>query len=328
MIFEGQPGRIPRRVAAAIIGAGALLALAACGGGSYQAQAFVPARIVVFGDESSRLEGAQGLKYSINGVAAQSHGTDCTALPIWTQTVASYYGLVFSNCNPAASLDARAIDHTVVGGTVQDAARQVVAFQAGDTFNGNDLVLVWVGMHDILDAYQANATGDETVLLADMRAAGAALGSVVNGIAATGAKVIVLTVPDMSESPFAYLESQRGDFDRLKLLADMSRKFNLGLRISIVNDGSKIGIVLVDDIVRDDTTDPGRFGLLAQAGTRVGCLAAAPLPTCTQDTLVDDPSIGLPSANAFLWADATHLGSTAQAQIGGQARDRARGNPF
>jgi hypothetical protein len=328
MLFKEHLGRIALRAVAGMVATGALFALASCGGGTYQQQAFVPARILVFGDESSRLEGPQGLKYSINGISTTSLQTDCTVQPIWTQTVATSYGLVFANCNPNASFDTNAIDHTVVNGTVQDVVQQVAAFQAGDTFNGNDLVLIWVGMHDILNDYQANATGDETVLLSDMKSAGATLAGVVNAIAAAGGKVLLLTVPDMSESPFAYAESQRGDFDRLKLLSDMSTNFNLGLRSNIINDGSKIGLVLVDDIVRNAYLRPASFNLIANDGEYAGCIAAAPLPTCTTDTLNNDPSTGQPTTLGFLWADATHLGYVAQTQIGNQAEGRAHANPF
>ena len=70
MPFKEHLGRIAKRATAGLAAAGALAALASCGGGTYQVTAFVPARILTFGDESSRLEGAQGLKYSINGISS------------------------------------------------------------------------------------------------------------------------------------------------------------------------------------------------------------------------------------------------------------------
>ena len=62
MLFNERLGRIAMRVVTGMAAAGALAVLASCGGGTYQQQAFVPARLLVFGDESSRLQGAQGLK--------------------------------------------------------------------------------------------------------------------------------------------------------------------------------------------------------------------------------------------------------------------------
>jgi phospholipase/lecithinase/hemolysin len=183
-------------------------------------------------------------------------------------------------------------------------------------------------MHDVLDEYQANATGDQSVLLSDMNTQGAALGRTVNAIAAAGAKVILLTIPDMSYTPYAYAESLRGDFDRVKLLSDMSTQFNLGLRSTIVNDGSRIGLVLVDDIVRNATRSPGNYGLISLPNQSFGCLDSAPLPTCTRETLRNDPSTGQAAAGNFMWADATHLGDVMQSQIGNQAVGRAHSNPF
>jgi phospholipase/lecithinase/hemolysin len=328
MLFKERLGRIAMRAVTAMAAAGALAALASCGGGTYQQQAFVPARLLVFGDESSRLEGAQGLKYTINGISPITLQSDCTVNPIWTQALANSYGLTFANCNPNAAFETDAVDNTSVNGTVADVVQKVAAFNAGDTFNGNDLVAIWVGMHDILNDYQANATGDETGLLQDMRDQGAALAAVVNGIANAGAKVIIVTVPDMSDTPFAYLESARGDFDRMKLLSDMSTQFNVGLRSNLLNDGSKIGLVLADDLVRNGVRSPGSFGLINFDNQSYGCLDSAPLPNCSTDTLRDDPSTGQLATASFLWADATHLGSVMQAQIGSQAVGRAHSNPF
>jgi outer membrane lipase/esterase len=327
MLFKERLGRIAMRAVTGLAAAGALAALASCGGGTYQQQAFVPVRLLSFGDESSRLQGSQGLKYSINGISPVTLQTDCSFAPIWNQALANSYGLVYANCNPNSSFETNAIDETTVNGTVADVVQKVAAFQAGDTFNGNDLVTIWVGMHDILNDYQANATGDGTVLLQDMKEQGAALASVVNGIAAAGAKVIILTVPDMSYSPFAFTESQRGDFDRMKLLSDMSTQFNVGLRSNILNDGSKIGLVLVDDLVRNAVRSPGSFGLISFDNQSYGCLDSAPLPTCSSETLRPDPSTGQ-ATTGFLWADATHLGAVMQAQIGSQAVGRAHSNPF
>ena len=328
MLFNERLGRIVTRAVAGVAAIGALAVLASCGGGTYQQQAFVPARILTFGDESSRLEGPQGLKYSINGISTGTLEVDCTVFPIWTQAVAGSYGLVYPNCNEDASLEANAIDLTTVNGTVADVVNSVAAFQAGDTFNGNDLVLIWVGMHDILNDYAANASADETVPLADMNAAGTTLAGVVNQIARAGGKVLLLTVPDFSNSPFGFVEASRGDFDRAKLLTDMTTQFNLGLRSNILNDGSQIGLVEVDTIVRNAARSPGSFGLIALANQSYGCLDTAPLPTCNENTLRNDPTTGQPAQQAFMWADATHLGSVMQTQIGSQAEGRAHGNPF
>ena len=69
MLFEKRGDRFAIRMLATMFAASALATLAACGGGTYQQESFAPARVLSFGDESSRLEGPQGLKYSINGIS-------------------------------------------------------------------------------------------------------------------------------------------------------------------------------------------------------------------------------------------------------------------
>ena len=325
MFFQEHLGRFAARAVAGIV---AVAALASCGGGTYQVTAFVPARILTFGDESNQLVGAQGLKYSVNTLSSFSDLVDCSLGPLWTQTLASSYGLVYANCNVEAVVSPGAFDLSTVGATVDDVVAQVNAFQSGDTFNGNDLVTIWVGAHDVLNDYQSNGTGDQPTLVSDMQASGQTLANLVNSIAATGAKVILLTMPDMGTSPFAFNENQRGDFDRAQLLSKMSDGFNLGLRSNILNDGSKIGLVLVDDYTRNAVRSPGSFGLIALDNEAYACLDTAPLPSCTTDTLNVDPNTGaVPTAN-YMWADPTHLAPSAHAYIGSQAANRAHSNPF
>lgn len=328
MLFNERLRRIASRSVAGLVAVGALVALASCGGGTYQQKAFVPARILSFGDENSRMEGSQGLKYSINGISPSTLQVDCTQNPIWNEVIATSYNLVYQRCNVNANFETNAIDLTTVGATVDDVVNSVAAFTAGDTFNGNDLVTLWVGMHDVLNEYKSNATGDESVLLTNMKEQGVKLAGIVNKIEATGAKVIVLTIPDMSDSPFAYTESLKGDFDRLKLLQDMSTQFNLGLVTNFINDGSKVGLVQVDNYVHNAVRNPTGSGFIQLPNQSYGCLDSAPLPTCNDDTLRPDPTTGQVTTAHFLWADATHLGAAMQSQLGTIAAQRAHANPF
>jgi outer membrane lipase/esterase len=326
MPFNNRLGRFAARAAMA---AALMAALASCGGGTYQVTAFVPVRILSLGDESSMLVGPQGLKYSINGVSQETQTVDCTLLPIWTQVLANSYGLVYSNCNPEAVASPAGVGLATIDATVDDVQKQVDTFLAADTFNNNDMVTIWVGMHDVLDEYAANGSGNDVdALTATMHARGGQLAGIVNQIANSGARVILLTIPDMGLSPFAAAENERGDFDRAALLTQMSDAFNRSLRASVINDGSKIGLVLPDDYVKSAVRNPGGFGLIAQPNITAGCSNITPLPECTQDTLITDLSTGSNDPRVFLWADATHLGSTAQQNIGDQANGRAHSNPF
>ena len=326
MLFKENLGRIAARAVAGLL---AVIALASCGGGTYQVTAFVPARILSFGDESSMLVPPQGLKFSINGVSPLTDLPDCTLLPIWTQVLANAYGMVYAECNPEAVASPGAINFSTLNATVDDVSNQVNAFLAGDTFNGNDLVTVWVGTHDILQLYAEGGTGgDNSDLITQSRARGEQLANIVNQIVGYGARVLVLTMPDLSQSPFGETEQERGDFDRKQLLSDMSANFNRAMRSTVINDGSKVGLVLPDDYVNSAVRSPSSFGYAADAETQVACLPTAPLPTCTEDTLNIDPISSSSSASQFLWADPTHLGSVAQNAIGSQANSRAHSNPF
>ena len=161
-----------------------------------------------------------------------------------------------------------------------------------------------------------------------MKGQGIKLAGIVNQIENSGAKVILMTIPDMSLSPYAYKESLKGDFDRLKLLQDMSTQFNLGLVTNFINDGSKIGLVQVDDYLRNAVRNAAGSGYIQLPNQSYGCLDAAPLPTCNDTTLNNDPTTGQAAQAHFLWADATHLGNVMQNQLGVAAASRAHSNPF
>jgi outer membrane lipase/esterase len=326
MLFKEHLGRLAMRAVAGLATVGAL---ASCGGGTYQVHAFVPARIIVFGDESNSLVTSQGLKYSINGLSLSTDQLDCTVNPLWDQVLGNAYNISYANCNSQEVASPQGFDRSTLNATVADVANQVAAFQAGDSFNGNDLVTVWVGANDVLADYKTNGSGDDVnSLVNDMRGNAQTLAGVINSIVAAGAKVIVLTIPDMGLSPFAATENQRGDFDRASLLSQMSQGFNNSLRSNIVNDGSKIGLVLVDDIVKGAVRNPGGAGLIASPNATYGCIDLAPLPTCTNDTLKTDPAKNSDAQSIYLWADATHLAPYAHLQIGNQAVARAHSNPF
>ncbi len=323
MRFQQQLARLVTRVATGVLAAAVL---ASCGGGTYQGQAFKPARILSFGDENSLLVPPDGAKYSINGISTTTDLVDCTVLPMWFQILATSYTMVYPECNPEGDTAPAARSLAAVGATVDDVGAQVDNFATTEGFAGNDLVTIYAGVNDLLQVYASGAGGDNTGLLVEMRARAVTLANIVNNLTATGAKVLLLTIPDMGDSPFAQTENERGDFDRVTLLSQMSDAFNRSLRSAIINDGSKIGLVLVDDFVHNAARSPLSYGLTSY--NIAGCVDTAPLPSCTTDTIVSDPLTGVANAAQYLWADATHLSAVAQQQIGNQAVTRAHSNPF
>jgi outer membrane lipase/esterase len=320
---------LARAAARVVAGLAALVALASCGGGTYQVSPFVPQRIISFGDEGSVLEGVQGLKYSINAVSTSTELIDCAASPLWNQILATTYNIVYENCNPEGLAAPAGRDLAVNGATVDDFVQQVASFEAGDQFNSNDLVTIWVGAHDILNEYQGNGgTGDIASMTLAVRTAGQTLAGTVNHIAGTGARVILLTAPDLGYSPYAYDDQLNTGNETRSILSQLTLAFNNSLRSNIINDGSKIGLVLVDDFTHNAVNSPNSYGLIANPNQSYGCLDSAPLPSCNDNTLNSDPSTASVSPTIWLWADPTHLAPTAHLQIGNQASARAKSNPF
>jgi hypothetical protein len=310
--------RATRLAAAATLLAGLL----ACGGGTSTVEAFVPGRILAFGDDLSVLTN-DGRKYTINAVD-ENDILQCKLSPIWVQVLATQYGMVFSECNPDAVANPKAKMLATVGATSDDLATQIRAFTSGDSIQPDDMATVLVGMNDVLQAYALYPAESEEVLIARVEAAGARVAAQVNDLAAAGARVLVATSPDMGQTPFAKAESlEKGDV-AAKVLTRLSTAFNRSMRLNLTNDGSKIGLLLLDDLMHGMVRVPAAYGL-RNVDTAV-CADAAPLPDCNNHTLITaDPT---PTVSSYLWADATRPTAMVHNFLGVQAITRARNNPF
>lgn len=294
--------------------------LAGCGGGQ-QGERFAAARVLAFGDESSVIDAA-GRKYTVNALQADGVSIDCTANPLWIQTLAESFGLVFREC-PGLRVDSSSRILAVPGAKVADLAGQIDAFLAEpQALGGGDLVTVLVGQNDILDLYAGYDGTNPSALVAAAEALGSTVSAQVTRITDTGAKVIVATVPDLGLTPFARAEGG----DRAQLLTDMTRRFNIALLLALPNDGHRIGLVRSDDQVRN-LVSVGTSSGLANV-TDAACVPAAPLPTCTTATLGTDANGAAATSAGWLWADATHLGPTGHANLAIAAVQRAHNNPF
>lgn len=318
-------------LAAALTGAGLL---ASCGGGG-QVTPFVPTRLLAFGDDLSALE-ADGRKYSINAFrqVTASDGTvtedpttlDCLRNPLWVQTVAAGFGLVFDRClGTATAATGQMLARN--GHKVADLAGQIAAVQ-GNALGELDLALVMIGMNDILELYaQYPATGRDA-LVAEARVRGAALGAQVNQLALRGPAVVVLTVPDIGLSPFAQGQNtSTGDPTRSALISQLVEVFNNRMSVELINDGRLIGLVYADIELQNHVRFAPSFGLTNVVTP--ACTTA--LPDCTTATLVPaDAATGAAAAtgSTWLWADNLRLSPFAQSRLGLLAESRARGNPF
>lgn len=297
-----------------------LALLASCGGSGQQVEPFVPTRILVFGDEQSLLQ-ADGRKYSINLIDSTG-ALSCASGPVWTQSLAANFGMVFPGC-PGTVAEPQGRMYATVNAKVADVAGQIDSHLGGDTFSRTDLVTVFAGLHDILDIYAQFPGRSEKDVIQDAAVAGAALAAQINRIARADGRVIYVTLQDMGRTPFALAQriANPGDVDRVTLLSNMTNSFNKSLKQTVINDGRLIGLVSEDELSVVVTNNPAGSGY-ANA-TDAACLDTVALADCTSATLVAGAT-----ATSFYWADSTHLSAGAQANLGQAAQVRARGNPF
>ncbi len=307
------PGRSSKGLAAWLA---VLALLASCGGGD-RVSTFSPTRLVAFGDESSALT-TDGKKYSVNSVDANG-AISCALSPNWVLYLAQAFGLVFVQCNPT-NASVTALNYATPGAKVADIKTQVDQHLATGSFGDRDLVTVLAGVNDIVEQYRLFPAQSEAALVAVVEDRGTALAAQVNRIAQAGGKVLIATVPDISVSPFAGAENAANPgSDRQAVIKRLVDRFNAKLRINLINDGTKIGLVFADEAVQLMVKIPSSYGLVNVAN--IAC-ATAP-PDCTTLTLVTGAN-----AETWLWADALLLSPLGQRQVGAVAEGRARNNPF
>lgn len=308
-----------RRIGLAMLGVAAAV-LVGCGGGSEPIEPFAPKRIMAFGDESSAIT-AQGKKYTINAIDTNNQLV-CYNNPIWVQSLASHFGLVFPQCNPESIAAPQGQMFAKAGAKVADVRAQLDVFFSTGSFNSKDLVAMMAGSNDILELYSQFPAVSRDSLINSARDLGKQWAAQVNRVADSGGRVVVPTLPDMGVTPFALKEKlAKQDTDRAKLLTDLTTEFNTYFRLNIRNDGRVIGLVLADEMTQTATRYPAAFGYANV--TDGACLTTVAITDCTAKTLLADSS-----PETWLWANDTLLSPGGQSKLGQLALQRAVGNPF
>jgi phospholipase/lecithinase/hemolysin len=293
------------------------LGLVACGGGS-QIEPFRPDQIIVLGDETAVLT-ADGKNFSINGLDA-NNAIACTQQAIWSHQLAANLGFVLDRCNPSGST-VTTVTRGAPGARAADLAAQIDAQLAAGPVGPKSLFVVMVGLNDIIDQFENFAgakdcdpdTDRRTPLEVELRARGEQVAAQINRLAAANARIVVSTVHDVGLTPYA-LSRGAGP-----LLTCLTSAFNTGLRVSVLQDGRFIGLVLADDQTLAMVKSPGSFGLSNL--TEPACTVA--LPDCTTATLAAGGSTA-----THLWADDRHFGPVMHNQLALLAEARAHNNPF
>lgn len=338
MTFFRTLRRSGLRVLAPLAAAAALLT--ACGGGTSQVQAFVPARLLVVGDESGAIvdDGSHdGFKYSVNDRTGTTAGK-CLLLPTPAQQVAAFYGFVFAACNPNA-VEAKAFALAQAGAMADDAVNSLTAqIDAAAGLGANDMVVVTIGTNDVIAVYEQRRAGTwstDALAIAEARRRGTVAADQINRVLATGARALVFTLPVLGKSPYA-ITAEATSAGAAALITELTTAFNSALRRGIdptEYDGRDYGLVLADDVTAAIERFPTSY--LASPSNKTDALCAtATLPqgcqvvvdTDTDDTGPDtDTSV---KSTTHLWATDRFVGPAAHVQIGSQAVSRAANNPF
>lgn len=328
MNFKLQAQRGLRTLGVAAGALAAALVLASCGGGK-QVEKFVPTRVLSFGDESSVLDDSQSpgnaRKYTVNYFNANTQLRECTTSPIWVQYVVQTFGMVFPQCNPANIANSPNRVLAAPGAGVVEVTAQIDQFLATDRFTNKDLVTIMVGVNDVLSRYKAYPTVSEAQATAEIEALGVQLANQVNRVAALGAKVVISTIVDIGQAPYAYTEkAAHTDIDRSAYMSRLVARFNSKLRVTILNDGRQIGLILSDELIQSIVRFPVGSTVFTDVATPVCDAAKAPdVRDCTTQTLIANGS-----GETFLWAQGIYLSAGGQRLIGELAATRALNNPF
>jgi phospholipase/lecithinase/hemolysin len=298
----------------AIVGA---LVLTACGSGSF-ADPFVPKRVVAFGDEASMVP-TDGYRYTVNGLT--NGQVDCTVNPIWLQRMTNGLGVPINSC-PGTATSAPSVSRATVGATVAGVQSQIDQHLASDTLGETDLVTIYAGLHDILAGYAAVAAEGETVVTQRLQAAGKQLGGQINRIALAGTPVIVITQFNLGVTPYG-LAAEAATPGAAALLNRLTVAFNVAMRVEMVNDGRRIGLVDNYDLI----TAVVKVPTVISTNNATTAVCTTPLPRCTTATVLLDGTTPV-EPSRYVWSDGLHFGSQAHLRLGELAEARARNNPF
>lgn len=297
--------------------------LAACGGGE-PIDRFVPARLIVLGDESSVVN-PDGSKYTVNALVAGTATLDCALNPIWIQGIASAYRLPLSQCPGTSTGSATALIYATAGARVADVAGQIDAVGG---FGAKDLVTLLAGSNDVLAQYALLGTTvngvvqTESTLTAAVEGLGETLATQVNRVADAGGKILISTVPDLGLTPFARNEDALNP-GRAALISRLTKRFNAKLRINIVNDGRRIGLLLTDELVQAVVKNPAGSAFVNVVLPACDAALAPAVTACTTATLATGAG-----ASDYLWANDRLLSPGGHRLLSNLALSRAANNPF
>jgi phospholipase/lecithinase/hemolysin len=290
--------------------------LAACGSSTIES-ALVPTRIVAFGDGLSDLGETAGMRYTVND------GT----VNIWTQQIATSYGLTLTTASQGGTSYARGHARVLntpddAGGTTLSVSQQVDRFLANDKFAANDMVLINGGVSDLITAM--NTYTDDATLNNTMAQAGTDLATQVRRLVKAGARyVAVAGIYDLSKSPWGLATA------RTTSLSSASLKFNSALLVALNDLGANVLYLDAAYYYNTLANNPGGYGLTDS--TNVACTSVDNGPgigvgtgqvnssLCTIQTLVSGIDY-----TKYAFADKIYFTPAAQVSFGTYAYGRLK----
>lgn len=306
-MFLKQPGRA--RLRTGLTALLAACAMVACGGGTSTVSTLVPSRFVAFGDGMADLGQAGGTVYTVkDGSAfsfvqqlAASYGASITAQSAGGQ------GWARGNARIALKPDAAGNAATLT------MAEQIDAFLASNTVGSDDVVVLSAGISDMVVQGDALAAGTITAdkAIANIEAAGIAMGAQAKRIVAAGGKhVVVAGAYDLGKSPYA---AARGIAATLQAA---TLKFNEALLVSLVNDGNNV--LFVDFANRSNLfiSSPASYSFVN--ATTPACTTPT-ANTCTPSTIVPGPGY-----DTYVFADDRYFTPAANRALGALAYERVK----
>ena len=262
----------------------------------------------------------------------------CYDSPLWIQIVARTYGKGYNSQCPMEG-GTGAVTYAEGGAKVAAVATQVAAHRG--ELNSETLVTLMAGQNDVLELYaqlKANAITLDSAR-AELTNRGGALAAIANDIIKTGARVLLVRLPDLGLSPLAREDSRTSDLTALTLA------FNNGILNKITNDGRKIALFnfydythYMDEYVRDNRTydNIGNMSAALCSDTvykpdTTQVVGGSVAPLYAGDGLLYCNSLTLnsgASTTSYFWASKTNMGPAAHSSLGTRAYDLADNNPL
>ncbi len=306
-MFLKQPGRA--RLRTGLVTLLAACAVLACGGGTTTVSTLAPTRFVAFGDGTADLGQVGGTVYTVKDGStysfvqqlAASYGKSITA------QAAGGQGWARGNARIALKPDAAGNAATLT------MAEQIDAFLAANTVGPDDVVVLSAGISDMVVQGDALAAGTITAdkAIANIEAAGIAMGAQAKRIVAAGGKhVVIAGAYDLGKSPYA---AARGIAATLQAA---TLKFNEALLVSLVNDGNNV--LFVDFANRSNLfiSSPPSYSFVN--ATTPACTTPT-ANTCTPSTIVPGPGY-----DTYVFADDRYFTPAANRALGALAYERVK----